>query len=131
MARIIVGVFLILHGLVHLLYFGQSARFFELQPGMTWPVGSWAFSKFLGDKAARTVASILCVLAALGFIIGAVGLLASQSWWRAAAVISAVLSAVLYILFWNGRLQHLDHQGGIGVLLDAAILIAVLVFRWP
>ena len=131
MTRIIVGVFLVLHGLVHLLYLGQSARFFELQPGMTWPAGSWAFSKFLGDKAARTLASILCVLAALGFVIGTAGLLASQSWWRAAVVVPAVLSAVLYILFWNGHLQHLDHQGGVGVLLDVAILIAVLVFRWP
>ena len=131
MTRIIVGVFLILHGLVHLLYFGQSARYFELQPGLIWPAGSWAFSRPLGDNATRMLASILCALAALGFVIGAVGLLASQSWWRAAAVISAVLSAVLYILFWNGRLQHLDHQGGIGVLLDVAILVAVLVFRWP
>ena len=131
MTSIIVGVFLILHGLVHLLYFGQSARFFELQPGMTWPAGSWAFSKPLGDSATRALASILCILAALGFVVGAVGLLSSQSWWRAAVVVSAVLSAVLYILFWNGQLQHLDHQGGVGVLLDAAILTAVLVFRWP
>ena len=130
MTRIIVGVFLILHGLVHLLYFGQSARYFELQPGLIWPAGSWAFSKPLGENVTRTLASILCILAALGFVIGAVGLLSSQSWWRVAVVVSSVLSAALYVLFWNGRLQHLDHQGGIGVLLDAAILIAVLVFRW-
>ena len=131
MARIIVGVFLILHGLVHLLYFGQSARYFELQPGLIWPAGSWAFSRPLGDNATRTLANILCVLAALGFVIGAVGLLASQSWWRAAVVVPAVLSTVLYILFWNGQLQHLDHQGGAGVLLDVAILVVILVFRWP
>jgi hypothetical protein len=34
MSRIIFGVFIVLHGLVHLLYFGQSARYFELQPEM-------------------------------------------------------------------------------------------------
>jgi len=129
--KTIFGIFLVLHGLVHLLYLGQSARFFELQPGMTWPAGSWAFSKLIGDKAARTLASILCILAALGFVIGAVGLLSSQSWWRMAVVVPVVLSTVLYILFWNGHLQHLDNQGGVGVLLDVAILIAVLAFRWP
>jgi hypothetical protein len=32
---------------------------------------------------------------------------------------------------WNGRLQHLDNQGGVGLLLDFAVLVAVLVFRWP
>ena len=40
MLNIVIGVFIILHGLVHMLYFGQSRKFFELQPGMTWPDGS-------------------------------------------------------------------------------------------
>ena len=34
MLTILFGIFLILHGLVHLLYAGQSSRLFELQPGM-------------------------------------------------------------------------------------------------
>jgi hypothetical protein len=46
--RFRLGIFLVLHGLVHLLYFGQSARYFELKPGMTWPDGAWAFSRLLG-----------------------------------------------------------------------------------
>ena len=33
---IVAGVFLILHGLVHLLFAGQVLRFFELRPGMIW-----------------------------------------------------------------------------------------------
>ncbi len=41
--QIVVGVFLILHGLVHLLYAGQALRYFELRPGMTWPDASWLF----------------------------------------------------------------------------------------
>ncbi len=44
--RIIAGILFLLHGLVHLLYFGQSLRFFELQPDMIWPDNSWLFSKF-------------------------------------------------------------------------------------
>jgi len=43
----IVGIFLILHGLVHFLYAGQSIRLFELQAGMIWPDASWALSKNL------------------------------------------------------------------------------------
>jgi hypothetical protein len=43
MIRLIIGIFLLLHGLVHLLYFGQSARYFDLRPEMIWPDGSWAF----------------------------------------------------------------------------------------
>ena len=43
MLRFILSVFIVLHGLVHLLYFGQSRRLFELQPGMAWPE-SWRLS---------------------------------------------------------------------------------------
>ena len=131
MIKVITGIFLLLHGLVHLLYFGQSARLFELQSGMIWPDGSWAFSKLLGENGTRMLASIFCILAAAGFILGAAGVFFSQPWWRTVIVASAVFSGILYILFWNGRLQRLANQGGIGILIDAAILLAIIVFRWP
>ncbi len=131
MVKIIAGVFLILHALVHLLYFGQSARLFELKAGMTWPDSSWAFSKLLGDNTTRTLAVIFCILAAVGFVISAGGVFFSQSWWRTAIIAASTFSIILFFLFWNGRLQQLDSQGGVGILIDAAILAAVLVFRWP
>lgn len=129
--QIVFGIFLILHGLVHLLYFGQSARFFNLTPNMVWPDGSWAFSKLLGERGTRTLARALCILAAVGFVSGGLGVLFGQTWWRWMVASSAVLSAGLYILLWNGRLEHLDAQGGIGILIDAAILVAAVVFSWP
>ena len=131
LARIVASVFLVLHGLVHLLYFAQSARFFELKPGMIWPAGSWALSRILGDNGTRALASALCVLVAAGFIVGAAGLLSSQAWWRAPVVASAVLSAVMFLLCWNGQLQNIDGQGAVGLVLDAIILITILLFRWP
>ena len=131
LARIVASVFLVLHGLVHLLYFAQSARFFELKPGMIWPAGSWALSRILGDNGTRALASALCVLVAAGFIVGAAGLLSSQAWWGAPVVAAAVVSALLFLLCWNGQLQNIDGQGAVGLVLDAIILITILVFRWP
>ena len=131
MMRVVAGVFLVLHAFVHLLYLGQSARRFELVPGMTWPDGSWIFSKLLGDNRTRTLANLFCILAAAGFVIGAAGIFFGQSWWRTAVVVSGGFSVVLYLLFWNGRMQRLDGQGAVGILIDVAILAAVLVFRWP
>jgi hypothetical protein len=128
---IVFGIFLVLHGLVHLLYVGQSARVFELKPGMLWPDGSWAFSRLLGDKAARTLASILLIVASLGLVAGAIGVLASQGWWRPVVVASAGLSSLVYILFWNGRRQDLAGQGLFAILINLAILLVVLVLRWP
>jgi hypothetical protein len=63
----------------------------------------------------------------MGFVSAGLGVTFGQLWWRLVAGSSAVLSAVLYILNWNGRLEHLDNQGGIGLLIDVAILVAVLV----
>lgn len=81
MQTIITGIFLVLHGLVHLLYFGQSRRLFELRPKMVWPDGSWAFSKLVGDtrsspvdETTRLLASVALVLAAIGFMAGGLGL---------------------------------------------------------
>lgn len=128
MLRFIVGVFIVLHGLVHLLYFGQSWRFFELQPGMVWPDGSWVFS---GDEATRLLASLFCVLAAIGFVAGGIGIVVMQAWWRSVVVGSAAFSAIIFILFWDGKMQKLHDKGGIGLLINIAILVAVLILRWP
>jgi hypothetical protein len=117
MIRILFGIFFMLHGLVHLLYFGQSARVFELQPGMVWPDGSWAFSRL--------------VLAAIGFVASGAGILAKQPWWRPAITATAAFSTVIFVLFWAGGLQHFDNKGGIGGLINLAILAIVLMAQWP
>jgi len=131
MVRIIFGIFIVLHGLVHLLYFGQSARFFELQPGMTWPDGAWAFSKLLGDGTTRALAGVLLVLAAIDFVAGGAGILLKQAWWRPLVLSAAAFSTVIYILLWDGAWQNLDDKGLIAILINVAILVAVLVFQWP
>ncbi|MBN1152346.1 MAG: hypothetical protein JXA58_03980 [Dehalococcoidia bacterium] len=129
--RIVLGVFLVLHGLVHLLYLGHSARRFELQPGMNWPDGSWAFAGLLGNNPTRTLAGICCIVAAAGFVIGGVAILSGQSWLQTPVIASAAFSAGIYVLFWNGRFQQLSNQGAFALLINAAILVALLVFRRP
>ena len=131
MLKFIIGVFMVLHGLVHLLYLGQSQKVFELQPGMVWPDGSWVFSRLLGERKTRLLASIACALAALGFVAGGAGILVGQSWWRPLVVGSAVFSTAIFVLFWDGRRQKLNDQGAIAILINTAILVAVLVFQWP
>jgi hypothetical protein len=131
MLRFIVGGFIVLHGLVHLLYFGQSRRLFELQAGMVWPEGSWAFSKLLGDEATRWLASIACVVASLGFVAGGIAILTGQSWWRPVVVGAAAFSAALFVLFWDGGLQRLADKGAIAILINLGILFAVVILRWP
>jgi len=131
MLNIVIGVFIILHGLVHMLYFGQSQKYFEVQPGMTWPDGSWAFSGLLGNDTTRSLASILLVLIAVILVIGGIGLFAKWELWRSIVIGGVLLSTVTYLLLWNGQMQRLDNQGFVGILINLAILAALLIFRWP
>jgi hypothetical protein len=131
MLRILFGIFLILHGMVHLLYAGQSWRLFELSSGLTWPDGAWLFSRLLGDETTRLFATILLVLAALGLAVSGLGLFFRADWWRTVTIISAVFSSVLYFVMWNGKFERLPDQGGVGILLNIAVLVLILVFKWP
>lgn len=125
---ILSGIFLILHGLVHLLYAGQSMRMFELRPGLLWPDRSWLLSKQLGDYAMRLLVSISLALAAFGFFVGGLGLFLNQGWWRGVTAGAAVLSTAIFVVFWDGKRQSLADNGGIGVLINLAILALALIY---
>lgn len=130
MGMLILGIFFILYALVHLLYVGQSGRFFELRPGMTWPDGAWAFSRLLGDPTTRLLATLFLALAALGFLAGALGLFLRQEWWRPVALAVAGFSCVIFILFWDGKFHALPEKGVVGLLISLAILgISLLLKR--
>ncbi len=131
MLKFAIVLVVILHGMVHLMYFCQSQRIFELKTGMVWPDGSWAFRRLLGDSPTRSLASLSCLLAGILFVGGGLALLLGQTWWRPLIVGAAGVSVALYILFWDGKLQKLDAQGVIGLLISAAILASLLILRWP
>ena len=121
------GIFLILHGIVFYLYSGQSARLFELKPGMTWPDGSWVFSKFIDDKITRRIGLISCLLSGTGFVTSGIAILFETDLWQQMVVISVVFSSIIIILLWNGSFQKLTDQGFLGLIINIAI-IAVLLF---
>ena len=126
----IFGIFIVLHGLVHLFYFGQSQRYFELSPDFVWPDGSWAFSKLLGENGARKLASAVLVLAAAGFVVGGIGVFIDKGWWQPVVIGSAIFSSVIFILFWDGTAKKLSEKGGIGILINLAITTILLIFKW-
>lgn len=131
MLKFAIGLFLVLHGLVYLLYVGQSARLFELRSGFEWPDGSLTFARTLGNENARSIASLTFTIVTIGFVAGGVGLLFSQAWWQPMVIASAAAATLVTVLFWDGHFQQLSDKGGIGLLINAAILISLLVLEWP
>lgn len=131
MLRFFIGLFIVLHGLVHLWYVTLSQRLVEFQPEMGWSGRSWIFTNFLGDATTRTLASVLYVLATIAFVAGGVGIFARADWWRPMVVGSAIFSSAIILLFWDGSMQQLVEKGLIGLLINVGILVALLVFQWP
>jgi hypothetical protein len=131
MMAIVLGAFLILHGLVYLLYAGQSARLFALKDGMVWPDHSWALAWAASPAPTRLVASVACVIAAAGFLAAGGALLAGQGWWREAAVVTAVFATAAFVLFWDVSRRDLAGQGIIAIIINAAILAGLLAVPRP
>jgi hypothetical protein len=118
--RLLTGAFLILH-------LGAAV---DLRPGAS-REGLWAFFttdswhlRGPGPQAPRPVGIVLFVLAPVGFVLAGFQELIGLGAWRIVAVASALDSLLLLILFWHRLLE-------VGVLLNVAILVALLWARWP
>src|SRR6266508_6493876 len=122
MFRFLIGLFVILHGLVHLWYFTLSQRLVEFKPEMGWTGKSWIFSTLLGESTTRVLASSLFVLAAIAFAISGFGIFFRAAWWWPMLFGSALFSSVVLLLFWDGGMQLIVQKGLIGFLIGVAIL---------
>jgi hypothetical protein len=129
--KILIALFLIAHGLVHAgIAAGPIPDDPDSKPGafFTSPERSWLLPKVgLSAAATKWIGLILVALATLGFVLaglGVFGVPGLDEIWRTLAVVSAVMSLLLLILFWHLWLIA-------GVLLDIGILIALLWLEWP
>ena len=128
--HLVAGAFLVAHGLVHGIYAGQARRLFEVAPGATWPDGSWALSRLLGDPVVRACVAGAFAAVAVAFAVAGVALVLRAPWWGPVAAAAAVVSAGVLLLAWDGRPRDLALQGAYALALDAAIVVLALLFRW-
>lgn len=131
MLRTLFGLFVVLHGLVHLWPVVLSQRLVEYKPEMGWTGESWVLTGIVGDGVTRMVASGLYTLAMVLFVASGVGLVARGDWWRSLLVASAGCSAIVILVFWDGSSGQLVEKGLVGFLIDLVIILLVLVVNWP
>lgn len=110
--RFLIGVLLIAHGLVHLLYLTADVPEFSVER-------SWLVS----ESASRPVA-----LALMWATVGAFALLGLAVWgvpglagiWPGITIVASVLSLALLVSFWSRSLV-------LGVLVDVALVAAAVI----
>jgi len=126
--EVAVGVFLALHGLVHLWYVVLSQGWVEVEDAMGWTGHSWLLSGWLPQETILFVASVLYVAVTVGFVAGAVGFVLETAWAPPVLIAAAVLSTVVILAMWNGSAELLVEQGLVGVLINVGIVVGLLAF---
>ena len=87
----------------------------------------------LGDTAVRIISVALFLAALVGTAGAALGLLGwgvPHEWWRTLAVVSATISLVTIVLYWNDLIFFFPHKVG-SISVDIAILVCLLWANWP
>ena len=98
-----------------------------------WSSHSWLLTNLLSDTAARIISLVLFLAGLVGFVGAALGLLGwgvPHEWWRTLAVVSAVISLVTIVLYWNALISFFPHKVGY-ISADIAILVCLLWLNWP
>lgn len=129
--RIAIGVFLLLHGAVHMLWVSLARGWIPAGEGPQWSGRSWLLTGPLGHPTTLSVGAVVFTAATLAFVVAGVGVLAGQSWYPAAIIAASVLSIAAILGFWDGQTDHLLDKGFLGVVIDAAALLVASHQPWP
>jgi len=116
LVRVVAGVLLLAHGLVHLLYLAQDVPEFSIQD-------SWLVPESARRPAALAlIAATIAAFAVLALAVwGMPGLSAA---WPILAIIASTFSLVLLVAFWDTRVM-------LGVVIDIALItLAVTQPSW-
>ena len=124
-----IALFLALHGLVHGWYVVLSRGWVEVEDAMGWNGESWLLTGVLPDGVILNLASVLYVVVAGGFVLGAVGYVLDSDWATSVLVGSAVLSTVVLVVMWDGRFDLLVEKGVLGVFINAFVIVWLLVLE--
>jgi hypothetical protein len=112
---LVIGLFLIAHGLVHLAMYAPPAA----SDAPFDPARSWVFRRRL-----RPLAFVLAMIAAAILVVAGIGLLAHQDWWQAVTVVGASASLAVLVLFFHPWLS-------LGVAIDVAMIWVLTQTAWP
>lgn len=127
MVKIVVALFLMLHGLVHAILAMVPDPDVADSGFATFFSRSWLLGKIgLPESAIRTIALILAATATIGFVaagLGLLGILVPFAWWRPLAITSAAVSLLFLLIYWNSYLI-------VGIAIDILILAVLIFTNW-
>lgn len=126
-ARVVLGLVLIGHGLIHL---GIIPGGMQGSDGRTgWSGQSWLLDRFLGAPVIWAIGVVLVAGTILFFVAGGLGLFGVpflKRRWKAATMVACVLSLLLFAVTWTGLLPH-PSDAIWGPVISGTLLVGLLV----
>jgi hypothetical protein len=126
--HLIVFLAFLIHGIGH---FQGVVSSFGVNIGKSGGYKSWLL-KSQSDKTNKTICFILYFLSAVGFLIVAAsfkGWLFDASLWKPLAFITAIISVIALIFFWNALAMFFNKAGAI--IVNAFCLFSIYLIKWP
>jgi predicted exporter len=107
MIRVLLGTFIIAHGLLTaLIWLSPAKADAPFQATHSWLVGD-----------ARPLAVVIALVAAAGFVLAGVGFIGQQAWWAVTGIGAGAVALLLMTLYFNPWLLA-------GIAISAGILYA-------
>ena len=106
---------------------------FGISSTETWHANSWLLNRFIGDSASKVILVILFGAALLGFVgaaLAIMGWLIPYDAWRTLSIVSAVISLLAIVLYWNAFVALFPNKIG-ALAVDIAVLVCLLFLNWP
>jgi len=123
MIRWLIAIAMLMHGVGHIVF--VMAAFTETP--MEFSTAPWLLpGAFTVDSPVGKAFALLWLLAMLGFMVAAVGLILRKEWWPALVVAAAVVSLVVLLPWWNTITPSLR----VWVLLADVVVIAAFGMPW-
>ena len=122
--RAAVGLVVLAHGVGHVLFMPLAYSLMRIPESGH----SWLVSGAVGDGVAHLVATAIGAVALVLFVVAGWGVLVQAAWWRRVAIVGAVVSALLIVVFWDGVPTS---SAVFALAFDVLVLAALLVAHWP
>jgi len=114
---------IIAHGIGHVM---PLLAAFGIKISSNHSLHSWAFTNLLGEKPTTVIAVVYWLLPLIGFVVAGLGMydiLISFNSWQQVALVSAILSSIGLVFFWNAFPFLIPNKIGV-------IVINALVFYY-
>ena len=121
--KLVITIIIVAHGIGHIM---PLLAAFGLKISQSHSLHSWAFSSLIGEKPTTILAVMYWLLPLIGFVVAGLGMydiLISFNSWQQVALVSAIISSIGLVFFWNAFPFLIPNKVGV-------IVVNILVWNW-